>query len=288
MPAGWAGVAVRWTSLPGMMLAGRANLGEALVVLALWTGVALGLLRPAALSLKDPSTARGAGSLVWRLSRVPATRRPGSLVLDIALHKLGAADVIEILFLGIVSCSVVALEVFARGTTIGSIALAAALTAAAATATLAGYIQTRADIRTDDATEAWIRGLPVSAAALSTARHAVCTAGSLLAVLPVMVLAVIKIGGPFVPGALALTLWTGLSAWALTGWFATYLSARGLLKHVGGYSLFAWYAARALAGAAILTTADTPLLVAGLFAVDITIGLAGQWRGATAAARRWR
>jgi hypothetical protein len=183
---------------------------------------------------------------------------------------------------------VVALEVFARGTTFGAIAVATALSAAAATATLAGYVQMKANIRTDDSTESWIRALPVSAPALSRARHAICTGAALLAVLPVMVLAVVKIGGPFVPGAILVALWTGLSAWALTGWFASYLSARGWLKYLGGYTLFAGFGARGLIGAAVLSTGRNPLLVTVLFAADILVGLVGQWRGATAASRSWR
>jgi hypothetical protein len=219
------------------------------------------------------------------LSRVPASGGGTSLAFDIAVHKVKFTDLLEILFLGIVSCSVVALEQFASGTAFGAVAMAAALSGAAATATLAGYVQMRADIRTDDSAEAWIRGLPVSAPALSIARHAICSAGAVLAVLPVMVLAVVKSGGPLEPGAIALALWTGLSVWALTGWFAAYLSARGFLKHLGGYSLFTWYGVRLVAGAAILTATRNPLVVAALFAVDFLIGLAGQWRGATAGAK---
>jgi hypothetical protein len=287
-PSGWAGSIVQWTSLPALMLVGRASLAEAIVLLAVWTGVAVVLLRPAALSLKESSGGRAAGTLLWRLSRIPTTRRPGALVFDIAVHKVRLVDLVEILFLGTVSCSVVALEVFARGTTFGAIAVATALSAAAATATLAGYVQMKANIRTDDSTESWIRALPVSAPALSRARHAICTGAALLAVLPVMVLAVVKIGGPFVPGAILVALWTGLSAWALTGWFASYLSARGWLKYLGGYTLFAGFGARGLIGAAVLSTGRNPLLVTVLFAADILLGLVGQWRGATAASRSWR
>ena len=286
-PAGWPGTFLQWTSLPAMTLVGRASPGEAIVLLAVWTGVAVVLLRPAALSMKDASTGRGLGSLVYRLGRIPVTRRPGSLVLDIAVHKVRATDLLEILFLGTVSCSVVALEVFARGTVFGAVALTAAISTAAATASLAGYIQMKANIRTDDSTEAWIRGLPISAPALSAARHGICSAGAVLAVLPVMVLAVVKMGGLLAPGAVLLALWAALSAWSLTGWFASYLTARGFRKYLGGYSLFAWFGIRGLAGAAVLTTARNPLFVAGLFAADILIGLAGQWRGATAASRSW-
>src|SRR5690242_4120161 len=277
-PAGWPGAALELTSLPAMMLGGRASLVDAVVLLTLWTGVALALMRPAALALKESATGGGLGSVVWR---------PRSITLDLAVHRVTAGDLLEIVFLGAVSCSVVALEVFAKGTVFGAVALAAAISTAAATATLAGYIQMKADIRTDDSTEAWIRGLPVSAPALATARHAVCIAGAGLAVLPVMVLAVIRMDGPLAPGAVLLALWAALSAWSLTGWFASYLSARGWRKHLRGYSLFAWFGIRGLAGAAVLTTARNPLFVAGLFAVDILIGLAGQCRGAAAASRSW-
>jgi hypothetical protein len=286
-PAGWPGTLLEWTSLPALVLVGRASPADAIVLLAAWTGAALVLLRPAALSMKDASARRGFGSLVHRLGRIPVTHRPGSLVLDIAVHKVRATDLLEILFLGTVSCSVVALEVFASGTVFGVVALAAAVSTAASTATLAGYIQMKANIGTDDSTEAWIRALPIPAPALSVARHAVCTTGAALAVLPVMVLAVIKMNGPLAPGAVLLALWAALSAWSLTGWFASYLSARAWRKHLRGYSLFAWFGIRGLVGAAVLTTARNPLFVAGLFAVDILIGLAGHWRGATAASRSW-
>ena len=269
-PTGWPGAALQLTSLPAMMLAGRASLVDAVVVLAVWTGLALALLRPAALALKDSPDRRGLGLVVWR---------PRSIVLDLVVHRITAGNLLEIVFLGCVSCSVVALEVFATGTAFGAVAQAGALSGAAATATLAGYIQMRADIRTDDSTEAWIRALPISARALSVVRHATSSAGALLAVVPVIVLAVVK------SGDFALALWVGLAAWALSGWFASYLSARGWLKHLGGYSLFAWFGVRGLAGAAVLTSAKSPLLVAALFAVDILIGLAGQWRGSTAASR---
>jgi hypothetical protein len=271
-PTGWPGAVLQLTSLPAMTLAGRAGLVDAVVLLAVWTGLAVALLRPAALSLKDSSTRRGFGLVVWR---------PRSLVLDLVLHRVTAGNLLEIIFLGCVSCSVVALEVFATGTVFGAVAQAAALSGAAATAVLAGYIQMRADIRTDESTEAWIRALPISARALSIVRHATSGTGALLAVLPVMVLAVLKAGD------FALALWVGLTAWALTGWFASYLSARGWLKRLGGYSLFGWFGIRGLAGAAVLTTARNPLFVAALFAADILIGLAGQWRGATAASRSW-
>lgn len=269
MPSGWLGTVLQLTSLPAMTLAGRASLVEALVLLAIWAGAATALLRPAALSLKAPAV----GAAVWR---------PRSMVLDLAVHQVTAGDLFEVLFLGVVACSVVALEVFSKGTTFGAIALAVGLSSAAATATLAGYVQMKADIRADDATEAWIRALPVSVPALSIARHATCVAGALLATLPVIVLAVIR------SGDITLALWAGLSAWALSGWFASYLSMSGWRKHAGGYALFTWFAVRAVVGAAAITTAANPIPIVGLFAVDLAVGLAGQWRGATAAARSWK
>jgi hypothetical protein len=268
-----------------MLLAGRAGLSEAALFLGAWTGLALVLKRPAALSLKDTAVSRGFGSSIWRLSRITASPNPNRLALDIAVHKVELSSLVEILFLGIVSCTVAALQVFPSHSVQGRLAMVAALSAAAATATLAGYVQMSSTVRTDPSTEAWIRTLPVSASALSTARHAVCAAGGLLAVLPVMVLAILKAGGPAEPSAYLVAAWAGMSVWALTGWFATYLAARGVPKHVAGYSIFAGYSVRTVIGTAVLVVWRQPLLIVLLFAADIGIGLVGQWRGALAATR---
>jgi hypothetical protein len=283
--SGWVETAVRFIALPGFLIAGRASLGEAVVFLAAWTGLALVLMRPAALSLRDTLVGRGLGSSIWRLSRIRADLNPNRLALDIAVHRVGPTDLLEILFLGAVSCSVVALQSFARGSAFGALAMAAALSAAAATATIAGYVHMAATVRTDATTEEWLRTLPLSARALSVARHAVCSAGALLAVIPVMLLAIVKTGWPPDQGALPLALWMGMSAVALTGWFAVYLSKQGWRRKFAGYALFGWYSIRALSGAAIFAVWSKPILVAGLFVVDLGIALIGQWRGALAASR---
>jgi hypothetical protein len=283
--SGWIDTVLGWLAFPGMLLSGRAGLGEAAVFLGAWTGLALVLMRPAALSLKDTAVSRGFGSSIWRLSRITASPNPNLLALDIAVHRVELSGLFEILFLGVVSCTVVALQVFPTHSVVGGLAMAAAVSAAAATATLAGYVQMSATVRTDPSTEAWIRALPVSARALSVSRHAVCAAGGLLAVLPVMVLAVLKAGGPAEPNAYLLAAWAGMSVWALTGWFAIYLAARGLSKHVAGYSLFAGYSVRTLIGAAVLVVWRQPFLLGLLFAADLSVGLIGQWRGALAATR---
>jgi hypothetical protein len=278
LTSGWVDSALRWISLPGMMLAGRADAVEAAVLLAGWAAVALVLMRPAALSLKDSLASRSFGSSVWRLGRVPASEGRWSLAFDIAVHRVGLGDLLEILFLGAASCSVVALQVFASGTLFMRAAMVAAFSMAAAAAGLAGYVQMRSTIRADDAAEAWLRALPMSRRDLSAARHAVCVAGALLAIVPVVVLAVIR-GGPVEPVAVA--VWLGLSVWALTGWFAAYLPASGLKKYIGGYALFSWFATRTAIGAAIIAWHFVPA-VAGLVLIDFAIGLTGQWRGARA------
>ena len=285
LASGWAENALRWIAFPGMLLAGRAGLGEAVVFLAAWTGLALVLLRPAALSLRDSLVTRGFGSSIWRLTRIPLSPRSSRLALDVAIHKVGLTDLLEILFLGAVSCSVVALQNFARDSRFGGLAMAAAFSGAGATATIAGYVHMKATVRMDPTTEAWVGTLPLSARALSVAWHAVCTGGALLAVVPVMVLAIVKAGWPPAHGALTLALWTGMSAVALTGWFALYLSMQGWRRQLGGYLLFGWYGVRAVTGAAILVMWSNPWLVAGLFVVDLGIALIGQWRGAIAASQ---
>lgn len=281
LTSGWVDSALRWLSLPGMMLAGRADLAQATILLAAWTGVSLVLLRPSSLSLKDTLVSRGFGSSIWRLGRVPASEGRMSLAFDIAVHRIGLGDLFEILFLGAASCSVVALEVFANQTAFARAAMVAAFSIAAVTAALAGYVQMRATIRANDGAEAWVRALPISARDLSAARHSVCVGGAFLAVVPVMVLALLR-GGPAEP--IAVALWSGLSAWALTGWFAWYLPARGLMKYLGGYALFSWFATRTAIGAAVIAWHFVPA-VAGLFLLDIGIGLAGQWRGTQAEAQ---
>jgi hypothetical protein len=281
LTSGWSDTAARWIGLPGLMLGGRADLATAAVFLAAWTGVALVLLRPAALSLKDFSVSRGFGSSIWRLSRIPSAEGRWTLAFDVAVHRVRLRDVAEVLFLGAVSCSIVALQVFATGTLFGRVALVAGFAGAAATATLAGYVQMRSTVLADDVTEAWIRTLPLSARDLAVARHAICTAGALLAVVPVTVLALVR-ADTLAP--IGLALWSGLSAWALSGWFASYLSARGFLKHLGGYALFGWFAIRAAIGASVLITNTVPAVLA-LLLVDFVIGAAGHFRGGPAAAR---
>lgn len=285
LTSGWVEMVLGWLAFPGTLLSGRAGLGEAALFLGAWTGLALVLMRPAALSLKDTAVSRGLGSSIWRLSRITASPSPRLLALDIAMHRVELSGLFEILFLGVVSCTIVALQVFPAHSVVGGLAMAAAVSAAAATATLAGYVQMSSSVRTDASTEAWIRTLPVSAQALSVARHAVCAAGGLLAVLPVMMLAIVKAGGPAEPSVYLLAAWTGMSVWALTGWFATYLAARGFSKHVAGYSLFAGYSVRTLLGAAVLVVWRQPFLLGLLFAADLGVGLIGQWRGALAATR---
>jgi hypothetical protein len=281
LTSGWVDSAVRWISLPGMMLAGRADPLQAAVLLAGSTGVALVLLRPAALSLKDSLLSRGFGSSIWRLGRVPVSERRLSLAFDIAVHRVGLGDLLEILFLGAASCSVVALQVFANGTLLMRAAMVAAFSMAAAAAGLAGYVQMRSTIRADDAAEAWLRALPLSRPDLSTARHAVCVGGALLAIVPVMALTAIR-GGPVEP--LTVAMWSGLSVWALTGWFASYMSTSGFMKYVGGYALFSWFATRTAIGAEIIAWHFLPAVV-GLFVIDFAVGLVGQWRGAQAEAQ---
>lgn len=285
LTSGWVDTAVGLIALPGMLLAGRATLGVAAVFLAAWTGLALVLLRPAALSLKDSTVGRGFGSSIERLTRIPASPRPLPLAFDMVVHRVGLNDLLEILFLGSVSCTIVALQSFARDSVFGELAMAAGFSAAAASATVAGYVHMKATVRPDPATEAWIRTLPVSARALSVANHAVCSAGAILAVVPVMVLAIAKAGWPPEPGALPLALWAGMSAVALTGWLAVYLSSQGWRRRLLSYGLFGWYGIRALSGGAILAARNKPLLVAALFVVDLGIALVGQWRGALAASR---
>jgi hypothetical protein len=282
LTVGWLDAALRLVALPGMTLAGRADPVEAAILLAAWTALALALMRPAALSLREGSVGRGFGSSTWRLPRAPASSNPNLLALDIALHRVGITDLLEILFLGAVSCSVVALQSFARESAFGVIAMAAAFSGAAATATIAGYIHMRSTIRTDPQTESWIETLPLSASTLSVARHGVCTGGALLAVVPVMGLALLKSADP---GAVTLAVWTGFSALALTGWFALYLSMRGWKRQLAGYALFAWYAVRTISGAAVLGVWNRPLLLATLFATDLAIAAAGQRVGAAAGAR---
>ncbi|HET6310515.1 MAG TPA: hypothetical protein VFH00_05885 [Candidatus Nitrosotalea sp.] len=287
--SGWIDTVVGWAALPGMMLAGRTGVAQAAIFLAAWTGLALVLMRPAALSLKDNLVARGFGSSIWRLSRLPATPAPNQLALDIAVHRVSLTDLLEILLLGAVSCSVVALQTFPGSSSIErGVALAAAFSAAAATATIAGYIHMSGAVKTDPPTEAWIRTLPLPARALSVARHAVCTAGALLAILPVMVLVIVESGGPGNPGAYVLAAWTGMSFWALTGWFASVMATPGLLKkRLGGYAVLAGYSIRTLLGAAVLVLSHQPILVLILFAADFGVGLAGQWRGPTVASPEW-
>jgi hypothetical protein len=285
LTSGWTETAVGLIALPGLLIAGRASFGEAVVFLAAWTGLALVLLRPAALSLPDSLVSRGVGSSIGRLTRIPDSPSMARLALDLAIHKVGLTDLLEILFLGTVSCSVVALQTFARDSMFGGLAMAGAFSAAGATATIAGYVHMKSTVRMDPDTEAWVGTLPISARALSVASHAVCTGGALLAVVPVMVLAIVKSGWPPEHGALILALWTGMSVVALTGWFALYLSMQGWPRQLAGYLLFGWYSVRAVAGAAILVVSGNPFLVAGLFAVDIGIALIGQWRGAIAASQ---
>jgi hypothetical protein len=245
-------------------------------------------MRPAALSLKDNVVGRGFGSSIWRLTR-PASASPNQLALDIALHRVTVTDVLEILFLGAVSCSIVALQVLPADALQRGFALAASISTAAATATLAGYLHMRGAVRTDPSTEAWIRTLPLSARSLSAARHAVCTAGALVAVVPVMVLVIVETGGPGEPAAYVKAAWAGMSAWALTGWFASFQATPGIWKkRIGGYAVFAGYSVRTLLGAAVLIVWRQPILVLLLFAADFGIGLIGQWRGAVAASREWR
>jgi hypothetical protein len=284
LTSGWIETALGLIALPGMLLAGRVDLSVALVFLAAWTGLAVVLMRPAALSLRESSIGRGFGSSISRLGRIPATPSPNRLALDIAIHRVGVTDLVEILFLGAVSCSVVALQSFARDSTFGALAMAGAFSAAAVTATIAGYVHMKATVQTDPAAEAWIRALPLSARSLSVARHAVCSAGALLAVVPVMVLAAVKAGWPPDQAALTLAVWTGMSALAITGWFAAYLSMKGWRRQLAGYALFGWYGIRTVSGAAILAS-NKPLLVAGLFVADLGVALIGQWRGALAASR---
>jgi hypothetical protein len=283
--SGWMETALQWMALPGLLLAGKAGLGVGVIFLAAWTGLALVLMRPAALSLRDISVGRGFGSSIWRLSSIPVHPNPNRLALDIAVHKVGPIDLLEIVFLGAVSCSVVALQTFPTGSRFGGFATAAAFSTAAATATLAGYIHIKTVVRTDPATEAWIRTLPLSSRTLAIARHAVCCGGAALAVVPVMVLAIAKGGWPIDHGAVTLALWSGLSTVALTGWFAAYLSLQGWRRQVSGYALFGWYCVRSLAGAAILTSLNKPLLVPALVVADLGIALIGHWRGAPAASR---
>jgi hypothetical protein len=283
--SGWVETAVRFVALPGFLIAGRASLGEAVVFLAAWTGLALVLMRPAALSLRDSLVGRGLGSSIWRLSRIPPHPNPNRLALDVAVHRLGPTDLLEILFLGAVSCSVVAIQSFAGGSTFGALAMAVAFAGAGAIASIAGYVHMRATVQADAPTEDWIRTLPLSAETLSIARHAVCCAGSLLAVIPVMLLAIVKASWPPDQGAFTLALWTGMSAVALTGWFAAYLLKQGWRRQLVGYVLFGWYSIRALTGAAVVAMWNKPFLVAVLFVVDLAIGSIGQWRGALAASR---
>jgi hypothetical protein len=287
--SGWIETLMSWVALPGMLLAGRASVEQAAIFLAAWTGLALVLMRPAALSLKDNLVARGFGSSIWRLSRFPATPSPNQLALDIAVHRVRLTDLLEILLLGAVSCSVVALQTFRGNSSMErGIALAAAFSATAATATLAGYIHMSGAVKIDPSTEAWIRTLPLPARALSVARHAVCTAGALLAILPVMVFVIVEAGGPGNPGAYVQAAWAGMSAWALTGWFALFMAAPGLLKkRLGGYAVLAGYGIRTVLGAAVLVVWHQPGLVVLLFAADLGIGFLGQWRGAVAASPEW-
>ncbi|HEY1421358.1 MAG TPA: hypothetical protein VGG90_11715 [Candidatus Dormibacteraeota bacterium] len=283
LASGWTESALRLIALPGLLLTGRVEAAAAFLFLAGWTAVALVLLRPAALSLQEGLVARGFGSSIWRVSRLRASRNPGHLTIDIAVHRVTLTDLAEILFLGAVSCTVVALQSFATGTAFGVVAMTAAFSAAAVTATIAGYVHMRSAVRLDPLTEAWIRTLPLSMRSLSAARHAVCTAGALLAVAPVMALALAR-SAPGGHGGVLVALWAGMSVPALTGWFAVYLSLAGWRRLAAGYVLFGWYAVRALAGGAILGVWNRPWLVAALFAVDLGIAAAGQWRGALAAA----
>jgi hypothetical protein len=283
--SGWIATALRLIALPALLLTGRAAWSEAIVFLAVWVGLATLLMRPAALSLKDSAVGRGFDSSIRRLSGVTAHDNPNRLALDIVIHRVGLADVLEVVFLGMVSCSVVALQTFVKDSVVGGIAMTAAFSAAAATAALAGYLDFSATVRTDPATEAWIRTLPVSARALALARHGVCVAAAALAVVPVMVLAIVKAGLPPETGAIVLALWAGMTALALTGWFAAVLSVHGWRRKVAGYGLFAWFSIRSIAGAAVLVAWNRPLLVAALFAVDVVIALAGQWLGTISASR---
>lgn len=288
LTSGWVDGVLAWLAFPGLLLTGRADAGESALFLAAWTGLALVFMRPAALSLKDILVGRGFGSSIWRLSRFPPTASPNQLALDIAVHRVSLTDVLEVLLLGAVSCSVVALQTFPGNSMQRGIALAAAFSAAAATATLAGYMHISGAVKTDPSTEAWIRALPLSARALSVARHAVCNAGALLAILPVMVLVLVEVGGPGNPSAYVQAAWAGMSVWALTGWFASFQATPGLLKkRIGAYAVLAGYGIRTLLGAAVLVVWHQPILVLLLFAADLAIGFIGQWRGAEAASREW-
>jgi hypothetical protein len=288
LTSGWVDGVLAWLAFPGLLLTGRADAGESALFLAAWTGLALVFMRPAALSLKDILVGRGFGSSIWRLSRFPAAPSPNQLALDIAVHRVSLTDVLEVLLLGAVSCSVVAMQTFPGSSMERGIAMAAAFSAAAATATLAGYMHMSGAVKTDPSTEAWIRALPLSARALSVARHVVCNAGALLAILPVMVLVVVEAGGPGNPGAYVQAAWAGMSVWALTGWFASFQSTPGLFKkRIGAYAVLAGYGIRTLLGAAVLVVWHQPILVLLLFAADLAIGLIGQWRGAEAASREW-
>lgn len=283
--SGWIQTALRVTALPGLLMTGRAGWAEAVVFLAAWAGLGLVLMRPSALSLRDSGVSRGFGSSIWRLGRIPPVHSPNRLALDIALHRVHLTDWLEVVFLGAVSCSVIALQSFVRDSVLGGFAIAGAFSAAGTTASIAGYVHMKAALRTDPASEAWVRTLPVSARDLGLARHAVCVAGSALAVVPVMVLALVKTGTPPTQDAIVLALWTGMAAVALTGWFAAFLSIGGWARRVAGYVLFGWYTVRLLSGAAILAW-NKPLVVAALFAIDLVIALIGHWLGAIGASRQ--
>jgi hypothetical protein len=283
--SGWIETALRLIALPALLLTGRAGWGEAIVFLAAWVGLAAVLMRPAALSLRDSVVGRGFGSSIGRLSRITLKPNPNLLALDIAIHRVGPAELLELIFLGTVSCSVVALQTFVKDSVLGEIAMAAAFSAAGATAALAGYLDLSSTVRTGPATEAWIRALPISARVLALARHCVCVAAAVLAVVPVMILAIVKGGLPPGPGAILLALWTGMTALAMTGWFAAVLSMRGWRRKAAGYALFTWFTIRSLGGAAVIAAWNRPLLVATLFAVDLGIALAGQWVGTIRASR---
>jgi hypothetical protein len=99
-----------------------------------------------------------------------------------------------------------------------------------------------------------------------------------------MVLAIVEAGGPG-NSAYILAAWVGMTPWALTGWFASFLSTRRLLKRVAAYLLLAGYSARTLLGAVVLVVWHQPILVFLLFAADLGVGLVGQWRGALATSR---